>query len=283
MIFLQTNINTNLIVNFPLKWACGRNRRENKFFNSTMSEIRAIIHIDLDAFYAQIERVRMKLPKETPLVCCQWFGILAVSYSAREYGISRSTKIPEAMKLCPSLVTAHIPTYYFGEDQYGYHTNPQKATHKVSLDFYRQQSRKIMDIFKSECPKIEKASIDEAFMDVTDKCLEEMINNENQKVYWESTSNILGDDNFKKENPVNDEDLLLYYADKIARKMRKKVFDELGFTCSAGIAKNKTLAKLCSAMNKPDKQTVLRNSFVLPFLNTVSVSRIRRLGGLVSS
>ena len=54
---------------------------------------RAIIHLDLDAFYAQVEINRLGLEPETPLVVSQWNGILAVSYSARTLGIGRGSNL----------------------------------------------------------------------------------------------------------------------------------------------------------------------------------------------
>jgi DNA polymerase eta len=184
-----------------------------------------------------VEQIRLKIPKETPLVCgiciinqkVQWFGILAVSYSARQYGISRSTTCSEALKLYPNLILAHSPTYYFGEHEYSYHANPQKATHKISLNCYRLQSMKIMDIIQQECTQFEKASIDEAFVDVTDEAQMLLSANDDLPVYWNSNTNVLGEVNFG--SPVQSEDLLLYYASQISSRIRKRIFDELGYTC----------------------------------------------------
>jgi DNA polymerase eta len=43
----------------------------------------------------------------------------------------------------------------------------------------------------------------------------------------------------------------------IAQRLRATVAQQLSFTCSAGIAPNKLLAKIGSAKNKPNKQTVV--------------------------
>jgi len=48
--------------------------------------------------------------------------------------------------------------------------------------------------------------------------------------------------------------------------MRKAVWDELGYRASAGISHNKTLAKLASAMNKPNAQTVVPRRYILDTL-----------------
>ena len=45
--------------------------------------MRVILHADLDAFYAQVEQVRLEIPLETPLCVQQWNGLVAVNYAAR--------------------------------------------------------------------------------------------------------------------------------------------------------------------------------------------------------
>ena len=48
---------------------------------------RVILHLDLDAFYAQVEHKRLNIPREVPLAVQQWQGIIAVNYPARAAGI----------------------------------------------------------------------------------------------------------------------------------------------------------------------------------------------------
>jgi len=50
--------------------------------------------------------------------------------------------------MCPNLVVVHVQTYKDGETQPGYHPNPNNKTHKVSLDYYRRESIKIINILK---------------------------------------------------------------------------------------------------------------------------------------
>ena len=75
------------------------------------------------------------------------------------------------------------------------------------------------------------------------------------------------------------EDMKLLMGAKIAKDIRNRVFNELGYTCSAGIAHNKTLAKLCSALNKPNQQTIMRSAMVERFMENMPVRKIRFLGG----
>jgi DNA polymerase eta len=60
-----------------------------------------------------------------------------------------------------------VATYALGEQEPKYHSHPSQETHKVSLDVYRRESFKILSLLKRFVKKIEKASIDEAFLDLT--------------------------------------------------------------------------------------------------------------------
>jgi len=78
---------------------------------------RVIIHLDLDAFYAQVESRRLGIHTSTPLVVQQWRGIIAVNYAARAAGIKRHLTVDEAAKLCPGVVFVHVETIGDDEDE----------------------------------------------------------------------------------------------------------------------------------------------------------------------
>lgn len=65
----------------------------------------------------------------------------------------------------------------------------------------------------------------------------------------------------------------------IARSIRKCLWEELQFTCSIGISPNKTLSKLLSSSNKPDKQSILLPSLIDKYMATVPLQKIRQFGG----
>lgn len=52
-------------------------------------------------------------------------------------------------------------------------------------------------------------------------------------------------------------DIRLIIASSIVNEIRAAVKENTGYECSAGIAHNKTLAKLVCGLNKPNKQTLL--------------------------
>jgi hypothetical protein len=136
-----------------------------------------VLHIDLDAFYAQVEQVRLKLPPSQPLTVQQWGGLIAVNYAARPFGIKRSTTAKEALLLCPHVHNQHVAVFVGEETKSQYHPNPNYMNHKACLDVYRKASRAVMQIFKEYDPHFERASIDEgrvflvyfvAYFDVSD-------------------------------------------------------------------------------------------------------------------
>ncbi|KAI0663749.1 DNA/RNA polymerase [Cubamyces menziesii] len=139
--------------------------------------LRVIALCDSDAFYAACEQVRLGIDPALPLVVQQWDSLIAVNYPARKYGISRMDKIRDAKKRCPDLVVVHVATFKEGEAEPGYWENPDTLTHKVSLDHYRRESMKVIQMFKDGLPsgEIEKASIDEAFIDFTRPVREELL------------------------------------------------------------------------------------------------------------
>ena len=57
-----------------------------------------------------------------------------------------------------------------------------------------------------------------------------------------------------EEDPVDWDDVVMSIAAEMVREVRKEVEDTLGYTCSAGIARNKMLAKLAAGWKKPDQQ-----------------------------
>jgi DNA polymerase eta len=93
--------------------------------------LRVIALCDSDAFYAACERVRLELDPSVPLVVQQWESLIAVSYPAREFGISRMDKIKDAKQKCPNLLAVHVATYKEGEKEPGYWKDVDTRTHKV--------------------------------------------------------------------------------------------------------------------------------------------------------
>ena len=72
-----------------------------------MDEIKKIIHIDMDAFYASVEQRDNPKLKGLPLVVCRDLPrsvVTTASYEARKYGIHSAMSLAQAKNRCPNLV-----------------------------------------------------------------------------------------------------------------------------------------------------------------------------------
>ncbi len=120
-------------------------------------ESRALLHIDLDAFYASCEERRHPELRGRPLVVGGEGGsrpgergplgrgvVSAASYAARAHGVHSALPLAEALRRCPALIV--LP---------------------VDMAHYRQVSERVFAIFHRVTPLVEPRSLDEAFLDVT--------------------------------------------------------------------------------------------------------------------
>ncbi|KAG2764873.1 hypothetical protein PC129_g18322 [Phytophthora cactorum] len=254
---------------------------------------RVIIHLDLDCFYAQVEQRRLQIPDGQPVAVQQWGSLLAVNYDARKFGVERGDFIDDAKKKCPQIHLPHVDT--LGENR-----KPGQLfdrTHqKAILRRYRVASREIFVILGSMVSVIEKASIDEAFMDVTDMAKERLAQttafssdfcqdpaNHGTKVFGIERKDDgevgMDKDDSLQAFPLTDNERLLCIGAEISREIRQAVYSKLGYTCSTGIAGNKLLAKLASPLNKPNGQVVVAPRFVTDLMKSLPMRKIRGLGG----
>lgn len=272
---------------------------------SPQTPLRVIAHVDLDAFYAQCETIRLGIDPSKPLAVQQWQGLIAINYPARAFGLSRHVTSTEALKQCPDLILQHVATWKEGDEKWAYHENSFRdmATHKVSLDPYRMESRKILKCIKETLPekeqRVEKASIDEVFMDLSaqvhtillerypelrgpapyDDPTERLPKVPTTVLDWAADALVeTGEEDGEDRDPDWD-DVCMVIASEIVRDVRRHIKDTLGYTCSGGVARNKMLSKLGSGHKKPNQQTVIRNRAVQHFLSDMKFTKIRMLGG----
>jgi len=112
-----------------------------------MENTRQIIHVDMDAFFAQIEQRDNPEYKNKPLIVGGPINrgvISSASYEARAYGLHSGMPLYKAKKLCPKGI--YVP---------------------VNMEKYLFESRIIRAIFYQFTPLVEPVGCDEAFLDVT--------------------------------------------------------------------------------------------------------------------
>ncbi|TYI28778.1 hypothetical protein ES332_A05G268800v1 [Gossypium tomentosum] len=247
------------------------------------SDSRVIAHVDMDCFYVQVEQRKQPQLRGLPTAVVQyneWKGgaLIAVSYEARKFGIKRSMRGEEAKEVCPQVQLVQVPV----------------ARGKADLSGYRNAGSEVVSILARR-GRCERASIDEVYLDLTDAA--EMMLTDNPPQGMETIdeealkSHILGlnneDGSDVKENVrkwihrhnADHRDKLLACGILIVAELRMQVLKETEFTCSAGIAHNKMLAKLASGMNKPAQQTVVPFSSVKGLLDTLPIRKMKQLGG----
>lgn len=113
---------------------------------------------------------------------------------------------------------------------------------KPRFERYAQISKQIRKIFYDYTDLVEPLSLDEAYLDVTQN---------------------------KKGNPS---------ATLIAQEIRKRIFEEVGLTASAGISINKFVAKIASDYNKPNGQKTINPDEVEAFLEGLDVKKFYGIG-----
>lgn len=184
------------------------------------------LHTDMDAFYAAVETLENPSLKGKPLAVGSMSMIATASYEARKFGVRAAMPGFIGCKLCPDLV--FVPP------------NFERYTH------YSELTRKALVplVFQRYDPNFIATSLDEAYLNITNVCIERGITGE-----------------------------------EVATELRSAIHQETGLTCSAGVAPNRMIAKVCSDINKPNGQFILPNDreAVLTFVSTLP---IRKIGGI---
>ena len=186
-------------------------------------EIAAILHADLDSFYASVEQRDHPRLRGRPVIVGAGV-VLAASYEAKAYGVKTAMGGSQARRLCPN--AAVVPP---------------------RMSAYSDASKAVFRVFERAAPVVEALSIDEAFLDVR------------------GLERISG-------TPAT-----------IAARLRCEVRDEVGLPISVGVARTKYLAKVASAVSKPDGLLVVAPESELEFLHPLPVERLWGVGKVTSS
>ncbi|MCB9284502.1 MAG: DNA polymerase IV [Lewinellaceae bacterium] len=108
---------------------------------------RAILHLDLDAFFVSVECLHNDALRGKPLIIGGQAGrgvVTCCSYEARRFGVHAAMPVRMALRLCPDAIVL-----------------------RGDMERYTEQSRLITEIVEAEAPLFEKASIDEFYLDLS--------------------------------------------------------------------------------------------------------------------
>ena len=108
---------------------------------------RAVLHLDLDAFFVSVEQLMNSSLKGKPLIVGGVSGrgvVTSCSYEARAYGVHAAMPIKVARRLCPNAIFL-----------------------RGDIDNYTRYSKLVTEIISEKAPLFEKASIDEFYLDLT--------------------------------------------------------------------------------------------------------------------
>ncbi|KAI4852135.1 putative DNA-directed polymerase kappa [Aureobasidium sp. EXF-8845] len=180
-----------------------------------------IVHVDCDAFYAAVEELDRPDLKDVPFAVGK--GVLTTcNYHARKHGCRSGMAGYIADKLCPQLI----------------HISP-------NFEKYSAKAKEIRAVLVKYDARFEAASVDEAYLNITQYC---------------------------EEHNMTPED--------VVQQLRAEVHQECLVTVSAGIAANAKLAKICSNKNKPDGQFTLPSdrASIMSFMKDLPTRKVNGIG-----
>ncbi|KAJ3014149.1 UNVERIFIED_CONTAM: hypothetical protein HDU68_000405 [Siphonaria sp. JEL0065] len=189
---------------------------------------RVIVHVDMDAFYSSVEELDRPDLKGTPMAVGgpkSGGTLCTANYEARKYGVRSAMATHIAKKLCPELVIL-----------------------KPDFHKYETSSNLIRTVFAKYHEKFTPASLDEAYLDITD---------------------------YLTEHP----DLT---PESLVEQMRAEIRETSKLTASAGIACNRMIAKVCSDYNKPNGQFRVASDpeAILEFMKELPIRKIPGIGAV---
>jgi DNA polymerase-4 len=178
----------------------------------------AILHADLDAFYASVEQRDDPRLRGRPVIVGGGV-VLAASYEAKARGVRTAMGGGRARRLCPDA-----------------------AVVRPRMTAYSEASKAVFAIFRETAPVVEGLSIDEAFL------------------YVRGMERFAGTPR------------------AIAERLRRTVRERVGLPITVGVARTKFLAKVASAVAKPDGLLVVPPDGELAFLHPLPVERLWGVG-----
>jgi DNA polymerase kappa len=180
-----------------------------------------IVHIDADAFYCAVHELEQEELKNVPFSVGK--GVLTTcNYHARKFGCRSGMAGFVAKKLCPQLI--QIP---------------------LNFEKYTAKAQEVREVLVDYDPRFESASIDEAYLNITQYMVDHNIS-----------------------------------AEETVERLRKEVHEKTKITISGGIAANAKLAKICSNQNKPNGQFSLPKdrASIMAFMKDLPTRKVNGIG-----
>ncbi|MEI2414661.1 DNA polymerase IV [Orrella sp. JC864] len=211
---------------------------------------RLVAHLDMDAFYASVELLRYPHLRGLPVV----IGGHAQPPRQREDGSWVHSLLRDYAG------RAVVTTATYEARAFGVHSAmgmmkaaalaPQAVLLPVDFDRYRHYSRLFKAAVAEIAPHIEDRGIDEIYIDLTE---------------------VPGAQEGTAQDP-------LAGARALGQRLRQRVFEQTGLSCSIGISPNKLLSKLCSELDKPGGLTVISESDIPRRIWPLPVRRVNGIG-----
>jgi len=207
---------------------------------------RIVCHVDMDCFYASCERLRDSELRGDPVVVGMGYesgephgAVATASYEARAYGVESAQPISRALERLPRKAVAR-------EDP---DLDPAEAGHyrPVDLDYYREIASDIKAILHDCADRVREVSVDEAYLDVTDRTAWTVVNG----------------------RPL---------AEGYARHIQERIAREVGVPASVGVAPTMSAAKVASDHDKPDGLVVVEPGEVRDFFDPLPVEAVHGVG-----
>lgn len=183
--------------------------------------MRSIVHCDLDTFFVSVERLLNSELVGKPVLIggSSDRGVVAsCSYEARKFGIQSAMPMRLARQLCPEAILV-------------------RGDH----DLYSSYSKTVTEIIEESVPLVEKASIDEHYIDLT------------------------GMDRF-------------FGCWQWTKELRQRIIRETGLPISFGLSVNKTVSKIATGQAKPCGELHVQSGNEKPFLAPLSIRKIPMVG-----
>jgi DNA polymerase-4 len=182
---------------------------------------RNIVHCDLDTFFVSVERLLNVGLVDKPVLIggTSDRGVVAsCSYEARKYGVHSAMPMRLALRMCPEAIIV-------------------RGDH----DLYSHYSSMVTEIIEEVTPVVEKASIDEHYLDVT------------------------GMDRF-------------FGCWQWTQELRQRIIKETGLPISFGLSVNKTVSKIATGQAKPSGELFVNSGTEKGFLAPLSIRKIPMVG-----